>query len=143
MWADFFSRTYHQSPLLGCLLKYLIFTFIYFKGLVCCVSWKDRGLATSSLELPWWLRSKESACKACSTRVQSLSWEDPLEKEMATPSSILAGKSHGQKSLAGYKQWGCKKLGQDLATKQLQPLLSSAVIIFDSEGCQSLHVCDF
>ena len=62
---------------------------------------------------------------------------------MATPSSILAGKSHGQKSLAGYKQWGCKKLGQDLATKQLQPLLSSAVIIFDSEGCQSLHVCDF
>ena len=72
-----------------------------------------------------------------------LSWEDPLEKEMATPSSILAGKSHGQQSLAGYKPWGCKKLGQDLATKQLQPLLSSAVIIFDSEGCQSLHVCDF
>ena len=116
-----------------------IYLFIYFKGLVCCVSWKDRGLATSSLELPWWLRSKDSACKACSTRVWSLSWEDPLEKEMATPSSILAGKSHGQKSLAGYKPWGCKKLGQDLATKQLQPLLSSAVIIFDSEGCQ--RVC--
>ena len=27
--------------------------------------------------------------------------EDPLEKEMATHSSILAGKSHGQRSLAG------------------------------------------
>ena len=26
------------------------------------------------------------------TRVQSLGWEDPLEKEMATPSSILAWK---------------------------------------------------
>jgi len=26
------------------------------------------------------------------TRVQSLDWEDPLEKEMATPSSILAWK---------------------------------------------------
>ena len=24
------------------------------------------------------------------TRVRSLAWEDPLEKEMATPSSILA-----------------------------------------------------
>ena len=24
--------------------------------------------------------------------VQSLAWEDPLEKEMATPSNILAGK---------------------------------------------------
>ena len=31
---------------------------------------------------------KESACSA-GDRVQSLSWEDPLEKEMATHSSIL------------------------------------------------------
>ena len=30
-----------------------------------------------------------------------LGWEDPLEKEMATHSSVLAGKSHGQRSLAG------------------------------------------
>ena len=29
-----------------------------------------------------------------------------LEKEMATHSSILAGKSHGQRSLAGYSPWG-------------------------------------
>ena len=34
-------------------------------------------------------------------QVQSLSWEDPLEKEMATHSSILAWESHGQRSLAG------------------------------------------
>ena len=32
--------------------------------------------------------------------VQSLGWEDPLEKEMATHSSILLGESHGQRSLA-------------------------------------------
>ena len=31
------------------------------------------------------------------TGVQSLGWEDPLEKEMATHSSILAGKSQGQR----------------------------------------------
>ena len=35
------------------------------------------------------------------------------------------GKSHGQRSLVGYSQWGCKRAGQDLATKQqhtnLQP----------------------
>ena len=30
------------------------------------------------------------------------SWEDPLEKEMATHSSILAWKSHAQRSRAGY-----------------------------------------
>ena len=33
--------------------------------------------------------SKESACSA-GDLVQSLGWEDPLEKEMATQSSILA-----------------------------------------------------
>ena len=36
------------------------------------------------------------------TWVQSLSWDDPLEEKMATHSSILAGKSHGQRRLAGY-----------------------------------------
>ena len=33
-------------------------------------------------------------------RIQSLSWEDALEKEVATHSSILAWKSHGQKRQA-------------------------------------------
>ena len=28
--------------------------------------------------------------------------EEPLEKEMATRSGIVAGKSHGQRSLVGY-----------------------------------------
>ena len=32
-------------------------------------------------------------------QVQSLSWEDPLEQEMATCSSVLAWESHGQRSL--------------------------------------------
>ena len=36
---------------------------------------------------------------------RSLSWEDPLVKELVTYSSILAGKSHGWRSLAGYSQW--------------------------------------
>ena len=33
--------------------------------------------------------------------VQSLGWEDPLEKDMATHTTILAGEFHGQRSLAG------------------------------------------
>ena len=36
------------------------------------------------------------------TRVQSLGWEDPLEKEIATHSSILAWKIPRTESLAGY-----------------------------------------
>ena len=37
--------------------------------------------------------------------VRSLGREGGLEEEMATHSSILAGKSHGQRSLAGYSPW--------------------------------------
>ena len=33
---------------------------------------------------------KDSACNAEEAWVRSLGWEDPLEKEMATHSSILA-----------------------------------------------------
>ena len=36
------------------------------------------------------------------TRVRFLSWEDPLEKEMATHSSILAWRIPWTESLAGY-----------------------------------------
>ena len=56
------------------------------------------------------------------TRVQSLGWEDLLEKEMATHSSIFAEKSHGQRSLVGYSPWDCKRVGHNLATKQQQQL---------------------
>ena len=55
------------------------------------------------------------------TWVRSLGQEDPLEKEIATHSSILAwkipwmeepGKSHGWGSLACYSPWGCR-VGHD------------------------------
>ena len=44
------------------------------------------------------------------TQVQSLGWEDPLKKETAAHSSILAGKFHGLRSLVGYSPWGRKEL---------------------------------
>ena len=40
------------------------------------------------------------------TQVQSLGQEDPLEEEMATTPGFLPGKSHGQRSLAGYSPRG-------------------------------------
>ena len=52
------------------------------------------------------------------TRVQSLGWEDPLEKGKATHSSILAWRSHEPRSLVGYSVWGCKELNM---TEQLSP----------------------
>ena len=50
--------------------------------------------------------------------VRSLGGEDPLEEEMATPSSILAGKRHGQGSLESYSPWGLKEsdMNEQLST---------------------------
>ena len=42
------------------------------------------------------------------------------ETQTATHPNILPGKSHGQRSLAGYSPWGHTELGHDLATKQQQ-----------------------
>ena len=39
------------------------------------------------------------------TQVCSLGGEDPLEKEMATQSSIHSGEFYGQRSLVGYSTW--------------------------------------
>ena len=62
--------------------------------------------------------------------VWSLGWEDPLEKEMAAHSSILAWKSHGQWSLVGYSQWGHKELDM---TKQLSFYFTSFQIIINNK----------
>ena len=43
------------------------------------------------------------------TLVWSLGREDPLDKGMATHSSILSREFHAQMSLVGYSPWGCKE----------------------------------
>ena len=43
------------------------------------------------------------------TQVQSLGLEDPLEKGVATHSSILAWRIPWTEELAGYSPWGCKE----------------------------------
>ena len=42
-------------------------------------------------------------------QVQSLGWEDPLEEEMATHSSILAWRIPWTEEPVGYRSWGCKE----------------------------------
>ena len=56
------------------------------------------------------------------TRIQSLGWEDSLEKGMATHSNILAWRIHGQNSLVGYSPWGHKESG---ITKRLSLSIES------------------
>ena len=53
------------------------------------------------------------------TQVWSLGWEDPLEKEMATHTSILPWEIPWDKwSLVGYSPWGSQRLGHDFVTKK-------------------------
>ena len=45
------------------------------------------------------------------TQVQSLAWEDPLEKGMTLHTPVfLPGEFNGERSLVGYSSWGHKKL---------------------------------
>ena len=55
-----------------------------------------------------WLSGKESTCQVADG-VQSLGWEDPLEVEMATHSSILASEFPWQAAVHGVT-----KVGHDL-----------------------------
>ena len=50
--------------------------------------------------------------------VQSLGWEDPLEKKMATHSSILAWETPWTEEPGGLQPMGSQRIGHDLATKQ-------------------------
>ena len=57
--------------------------------------------------LPWWPHGKES-CQ-CRRHVQSLDWEDPLEEEIATVSSVLAWKIPWTEEPGGIQSRGLKK----------------------------------
>jgi len=61
--------------------------------------------------LPWWLSGKESPC---TPYAGSIPWR---RKWQPTPVFLL-GKSHGQRSLAGYSPWDHRSVRHDLATKQ-------------------------
>ena len=52
------------------------------------------------------------------TQVQSLGQEDPVEKEMATHSNILAWGIHGQKSLADYRESDVTKHARTKPSKE-------------------------
>ena len=66
--------------------------------------------------------------------------EDPLEEGMATHSSILAVKSHGQRSLDGYSPWSCKELDmtEQLTTVQHMFLTVFGQIVLKKQSLQSL-----
>ena len=55
------------------------------------------------------------------TQFRSLGQEDPLEKEMATHSSILAWEIPCKEEPDGLQVVGSQRVGHDLVTKQAPP----------------------
>ena len=56
------------------------------------------------------------------TQIQSLGQEDPLEKEMATHSSILDWEIPWTEEPGGLQSMRSQRVGHDLVTKQQQPV---------------------
>ena len=73
----------------------------------CSQVGQDFTLSSLREGLPWWLRGKASACNAEDLGLIHGSGRSP--GGMATHSSILAWKIHGQRSLAGYSPWDRKE----------------------------------
>ena len=59
------------------------------------------------------MSGKESACQYRRRRVPSVSWEDPLEKEMGTHSSILAWKIPWTGEPGGLQSMGSQRVRHD------------------------------
>ena len=73
----------------------------------------------------WWLSGKESRCQA-GGRISGLG-RFPWRRKLQPSPLFLPGKSHGQRSLAGYSLWGRKRIRHDLGTKQL--ILSTLTLL--------------
>ena len=85
--------------------------FASFLFIVCfCFGVPLLSCSLDFLGFPGGSDGKESACNQ-ETWVQSLVWEDPLEKGIAPIPLFLPGESHGQRSLEGYwSPWTHKEL---------------------------------
>ena len=89
------------------------------------------------------------------TQVRSLGWEDPLEKEMATYSSILSWEIPRTEEPGGLQFMGLQRVGHDLVTDHARlrgwHLLMAGALSLHQESHRgsvpassvpvSLHVC--
>ena len=69
------------------------------------------------------------------TRVQSLVWEDSLDKEMATHSSILARRIPWMEEPGGLQSTGLQLVGHDLANSL--PSLCKPILNFQPTESQA------
>ena len=67
---------------------------------------------------PWWFSDKESICQCRRYRFYPWVRKVPWGRKWQPTLVFLPGKSHGQRNLVDYSQWGHKRVRYNLATKQ-------------------------
>ena len=84
-----------------------------------------KSIRKNILDFPGGSAGNKPACQCRQMQemqVRSLSYKDPMEKEMATHSSILAWRIRWTEEPAGYSAWVRKGVGHNLVTKQQNPV---------------------
>ena len=102
-----------------------------------CSGWRPHSkLDIDSWGHPRWLSGKESACQ-CRLRHRFDLWvgKIPWRKKIAIYSSILVGKSHGQRILLGYNPQGCKESDTTEATQ-----LSTSTYLLNCHCLLNMHI---
>ena len=88
--------------------------------------------------ISWWLGGNESACQYRSQCSISGPGRSPGDGTGHPLQYSCLGKSHDQRSLAGYSTWGHKRVGHNLATKQQQHVHCS--IIYNCQCMEATQV---
>ena len=77
---------------------------------------------------PWWLIQNPPTMQE--TCVRSLGWEDPLEKGMATHSSVPAWRIPWTEEPGRLQSMGLQRVGHSLATEQQESMFISQVLVY-------------
>ena len=85
---------------------------------------------------------EESACQCRRCGFDPWVGKIPWRRKWQPTPVFLPGKSHGQRSLAGYSPWGCKRVRHNLATKHQMPTCGMPVCLCANvAGIEVYDVC--
>ena len=100
----------------SCLEKFSI-EMLNYNGSSVTLNHAIKTFVGTSLRVQFWASQVTQTAKRLptmwETQVRSLGWEDPLEKEIATHSSVLAWRIPGTEEPSGLLSMGSHRVGHD------------------------------
>ena len=93
-----------------------------------------------SMWFPWWLSGKECACQGRRCGFNPWVQRPPWRRKWKSPLVFLPGKSHGQRTLAGYSPWDREELDmiQQPNNSERESTCKSAMLISFSDFMESV-----